>query len=273
MPYEIADYINEEAGLNAVVRVAGDLDLLKRLIAGGFPVMIEKGLDHKDGWVGHYQLLAGYDDVQSHFNAYDSLNGDFTEGNTLLVPYETVEIHWLAFNYTYIVIFPTERENEVFRILGPDQDEIANLYKAADRASINIFNLSGRDLFFAWYNRGTSLMRLTDYGGAALAYDEAFNVYASLEPDDRPWRILWYQTGPYFAYYFTGRYYDVINLANQTLDLMPDPVLEESYYWRALAKEGLGDIDGAIQDLNTSLIHHPDFEPSLAQLIRLGAST
>jgi tetratricopeptide (TPR) repeat protein len=273
MPYELEDYSVSEAGLKAVVRYAGDLDLLKRLIAAGFPVMLEKGLDHKDGWVGHYQLLAGYDDGQGHFNAYDSLNGDFTGGKTLVVPYETVETHWLAFNYTYIVIFPAERENEVFKILGSDQDETSNLYKAADKASINIFNSSGRELFFAWYNRGTNLMRLTDYGGSAQAYDEAFSVYASLDPDDRPWRILWYQTGPYFAYYFTGRYYDVINLANQTLDLMPDPVLEESFYWRGLAKEALGDIDGAIQDLKTSLIHHPDFEPSLYQLNRLGAST
>ena len=116
-------------------------------------------------------------------------------------------------------------------------------------------------------------MRLTDYGGAAQAYDEAFRVYAGLEPEERPWRILWYQTGPYFAYYFTGRYYDVINLADQTLDLMPDPVLEESFYWRGLAKEALGDIDGAIQDLQTSLIHHPGFEPSLYHLNRLGVST
>jgi hypothetical protein len=65
----------------------------------------------------------------------------------------------------------------------------------------------------------------------------------------------------------------VINLANQTLDVMEDPVLEESYYWRALAKESLGDIDGAIQDLRYSLVYHPDFEPSIFQLDRLGAST
>lgn len=273
MPYELEDYVVSEAGLKAAVRYAGDLELLKQLIAAGFPVMIEKGLDHKDGWVGHYQLLAGYDDRQGHFNAYDSLNGDFTEGKTLIVPYETVDTHWLAFNYTYMVIYPSDREADVNQILGSDMDETSNLYKAADRASIDIFNLTGQELFFAWYNRGTSLMRLTDYGGAAQAYDEAFQVYASIEPDERPWRILWYQTGPYFAYYFTGRYYDVINLANQTLDLMPDPVLEESYYWRALAKEALGDIDGAIDDLQTSLIHHPNFEPSLYQLNRLGVST
>lgn len=273
MPYEIEDFIVNHAGLKAVVRYAGDLELLKKLIAAGFPVMIEKGLDHKDGWVGHYQLLAGFNQSEGYFNAYDSLTGDFTEGKTLIVPDETIETHWIAFNYTYIVIFPAEREGEVMSILASDQDTTANLYSAADKASMTIFNASDRELFFAWFNRGTSLMRLTDYGGAALAYDEAFRVYASLDPNDRPWRMLWYQTGPYFAYYFTGRFYDVINLADQTLDSMPDPVHEESYYWRALAKEALGDIDGAIQDLQTSLIYHPNFEPSLYQLDRLGVST
>jgi hypothetical protein len=51
----------------------------------------------------------------------------------------------------------------------------------------------------------------------------------------------------------------VINLATTTLDAMSEPVLEESYYWRALAREALGDIDGAIQDLQTSQVRHLGF--------------
>ena len=31
-------------------------------------------------------------------------------------------------------------------------------------------------------------------------------------------RMMWYQTGPYFAYYYSARYQDVINLANTTLN-------------------------------------------------------
>lgn len=274
MPYEIVNFVETQTGLKVLLRVGGNMDLIKRLIAAGFPVMIERGLDdQKQGWMGHYQLLAGYDESLERFNAYDSFTGDFTDGKTLPVFYSEIDEYWLHFNHTFFVYYPPDRESEVVSILGADQDETYNYAQAADQASIDIFQLSGRDLFFAWFNRGTNLMQLADYGGAAEAYDEAFQVYASLDPDDRPWRILWYETGPYFAYYFSGRYYDVISLADQTLTTMEDPVLEESYYWRGLAKEALGDIDGAISDLQTSLKYHPDFEPSLFQLDRINGST
>ena len=83
---------------------------------------------------------------------------------------------------------------------------------------------------------------------------------------------MWYQTGPYWAYYYSGRYQDVIDLATKTLENMSEPILEESYYWRALAREAVGDVDGAIEDLQDSLEYHTGFEPSLALLQRLGVS-
>ena len=82
--------------------------------------------------------------------------------------------------------------------------------------------------------------------------------------------MIWYQTGPYWAYYYTGRYQDVIKLATTTLDAMSEPVLEESYYWRALAGEATGDSKGAIKDLQSALKFHPGFEPALTQLKQLG---
>ena len=62
-------------------------------------------------------------------------------------------------------------------------------------------------------------VQVFEYVDAAFAYDFAFQLYAGLENDEtsRPYRIMWYQTGPYFAYYFSGRYQDTINLANTTL--------------------------------------------------------
>ncbi|NIM95180.1 MAG: hypothetical protein GTO18_15900 [Anaerolineales bacterium] len=274
MPYEIENFVNDETDLNILVRVGGDLDMIKSFIAAGFPVLIEKGFEtpRAEGWMGHYQVLAGYDDERQIFNAYDSFEGDFTDGKTLAMPYEKIETYWRHFNNTYIIIYPGERETEVYKILGPHLDETYNFTHAAGKASIDILQQTGREQFFAWFNRGTNLMRLQDYGGAANAYDEAFNIYATLDPDTRPWRILWYQTGPYFAYYFTGRYHDVINLANQILENASEPVMEESYYWRALARESLGDLAGAIRDLEKSLKYHPGFQPSEYQLDRLGVS-
>ena len=62
-------------------------------------------------------------------------------------------------------------------ILGPQADEKANYEYAALKASNEVMGLSGREKFFALYNRGTNLVELQDYGGAALIYDEAFLYY------------------------------------------------------------------------------------------------
>ncbi len=43
MPAEMTWYVENETDLKVVSRVGGDLELLKRLIAAGFPVLLEKG--------------------------------------------------------------------------------------------------------------------------------------------------------------------------------------------------------------------------------------
>jgi hypothetical protein len=273
MPYEMASFVEEGTTLDVLVRVGGDLEMLKRFIAAGFPVLIEKGFEGPgfDGWMGHYEVVTGYDDVSQRFTAQDS----YIMPN-LPVSYTDMESYWRHFNYTFIIIYPHEREAEVLTLLGPLADETQAYQYAAEVASTEIYQLTDRDLFFAWFNRGTNLMRLQDYGGAALAYDEAFKIDAQLaihDPDRRPWRILWYQTGPYFAYYYTGRHYDVLNLANFTIENMSEPAVEESFYWRGLAREALGDLDGAIADFERALKWHPDWDPALAQLRRLGVTS
>lgn len=270
MPYEMAAFVEQTTELKAVVRVGGNLDLLKQLIAAGFPVLVEKGFEGSgfSGWMGHYEVLNAYDDTRARFTAQDSyIMAD------LPVSYADLETYWQHFNYTYIIIYPPQDESRVEGILGPHVDETYNLQYAAQKASDEIFSTSGRQQFFAWFNRATNLMRLQDYAGAAQAYDAAYQVYADLNPDavNVPWRIVWYNTGPYWAYFYTGRYYDVINLATTTLNAMSEQVLEESFYWRGMAKEALGDVTGAIEDYRMAAKVHPNWEPALLQLDRLGA--
>jgi tetratricopeptide (TPR) repeat protein len=267
MPYEMETFVEEKTDLKAIVRVGGDLELLKRFIAAGFPVLVEKGFEVPGhGWMGHYEVLSGYDDAKSRLTAQDSyIMPD------LPVPYNELEAIWRNFDDIYLVIYPPEREAEVLAILGPQTDEVYNYRYAAQKASDDIATLTGRDLYFAWYNRGTNLVKLQDYAGAAEAYDQAFTLYPTIPEKMRPWRMLWYQTGPYFAYFFTGRYQDVINLATETIIHSSEPAIEESFYWRARAKATLGDTAGAVDDLRESLKWHPDFAPSVEELNALGA--
>lgn len=61
---------------------------------------------------------------------------------------------------------------------------------------------------------------------AAVAYDQAFAVYEQL-PTDQRWRVFWYQTGIYFAYFNTARYRDVLDLANYVLDITPEDAIQD----------------------------------------------
>lgn len=272
MPSEMQAYAEQEAGLKAVIRVGGDLQIIKDFIAAGFPVLVEKGeVLHGEygpgstGWMGHYMVFSGYNDAEEYLIAQDSLVGADQE-----YPYSILETDWRAFNYVYIVIYPLDRESEVFTLLGAQADEYANQQYAALKASNEVMGLSGRDQFFAFYNRGSSLVELQDYGGAALIFDQAFELYPTIPEADRPYRALWYNTAPYKAYYFTGRFWDVINLATTTLDSMAEATLEESYYWRARAELALGDTAGAYRDLKQALKYHEGFEPAEWLLTEMG---
>ncbi len=130
--------------------------------------------------------------------------------------------------------------------------------------------MEGIDKFFAWWNRGDNLAELQDYGSAANCFDEAFKLYPTIPEDKRPWRVMWYRTGPYKAYFGVGRYQAVIDLATTTLDAMSEPYLEESYYWRARAEWELGNDQGAAADFRQSLVLHANFGPTVYQMELLG---
>lgn len=275
MPYEMQDFVQSQAeGYGAVVRQGGDLDLVKRLVANGFPVVAEKGYYEYDftgklGWLGHYQFVTGYDDGQGVLIVQDTYVKD---GQDHRIRYETFIEGWRSFNYVFLAVYPREREAEVFELLGPWANaEWAN-QRAVEVASVESKTLDGIDQFFASFNVGTSHVALQQYWDAAIAYDHAFSLYANL-PDEvmRPYRMMWYQTGPYWAYYYTGRYQDTIVLANTTLfETISEPVLEESFYWRGMAKKALGDVTGAIEDFRTSVELNPAFSAGRFQLEQLG---
>jgi tetratricopeptide (TPR) repeat protein len=249
--------------------------VVKRLIASGFPVLIEKGYYEADytgkvAWLGHFLFTTGYDEVVGEFIVQDAY---LDPGEDLRVDYETYIEGWRSFNYLFMVVYPPEKEAEVYEALGPFADHAwANQY-ALDTADEEILILEDIDEFFAWFNKGTSHVQLQQYVDAAMAYDQAFSLYADLGNDDtqRPYRIMWYQTGPYWAYYYSNRYQDVINLANTTLyETISEPTLEESIYWRGMAHYATGQTDEAIADFRETVRLNPNFSPGWAMLEAIG---
>jgi hypothetical protein len=264
MMSELANFVVEDTSYNVVVRYGGNLDLIKRFVAAGFPVVIEKGYFERDAngkvtWMGHYLFVTGYDDGQQGFIVQDAY---LIPGKSLISKYDTFQAGWRAFDYLFMIVYPPQRQAEVISLLGPYQDDAWADQHALEVANEEVKSLTGLDGFFAWFNKGTSHVQLLQYSEAAAAYDKAFAIYPSLGKADieRPYRMMWYQTGPYRAYFQTGRYQDVINLANTTFKTISEPTLEESLYWRAMAEYALGDTKSAFKDMRETVRLNKNFD-------------
>lgn len=276
MPYEFQDFIAANVpGMTSALRYGGDLNVIKRLIAGGFPVIAEKGYYEPDtitgkiGWMGHYQFITGYNDSDTTFLIQDT----YKDGPNFKIPYTKFMEGWRNFNYVFVVVYPTNRESDIMSLLGLYADESWATKHALEVATKETQSQTGINRYFAWFNVGTSYVALQEYADAASAYDQAFQVDAQLAQDAtvRPYRMMWYQTGPYFAYFFSARYLDVITLANTTLtDTVSKPVLEESLLWRGRAYSMTGQTALAVADYRSALKVHPKWVPAVQALQELG---
>jgi tetratricopeptide (TPR) repeat protein len=259
-PWEMVDYVNTQDALphlRAVWRYGGSLPVIRALIAAGFPVIVESGFNPTgEEWMGHYKTVVGYDDGPGVVWTYDSYMGA-----PLSTPYAEFEADWRHFNYAFLVIYPHDREPDVLASIGSLADP--------DDAAAAALEVAQQDLAsdpadaWAWFNAGTSAVALAQYEDAAASYDAAFEI-------GLPFRMLWYQFGPYAAYYHTGRLEDVLRLADDTAAVTAD--IEETYYWRAMAFAALGLTDDAQRELDTALRFNPHFAAAKTAVAQIEAS-
>lgn len=267
-PEEIAALV-QPYGLHAVVRVNGDENEMKSFLAQGVPVMIENWFVPrlKDA-SGHYRLLTGYDDTgtastrgvglsvefggndpgteMGYFIAQDSYTGP-----NVKLPYRSWDKDWAVFNRTYLVIYTDAQAAIVKAVIGDNADDATMYARARDVAQREIA-ANGNDAY-AWFNLGSSLVGLGKYADAGQAFDYARQLKL-------PFRMLWYQFGPYEAYNRSGRYQEVISLANATLATFSG--LEESLYYRGQAQLALGQKDAARASFQLALKANPRFTPA-----------
>jgi tetratricopeptide (TPR) repeat protein len=237
-PEELAAFAREQ-GYQALTRVNGDAEQLKLLLSNGFPVLVETWMEPKpnDG-MGHYRLLTGYDDATRQWIAYDSYVSAGVDPDQpyqgITIPYSELAAQWPVFNRTYLVIYTSEQTPTIASILDADLDD-ARMWRHA-LADAEAATIATSTNAFAWFNLGTDRVALGQFGEAATAYDQARTL-------GLPWRMLWYQFGPFRAYYEVGRYDELLALADASL--VTTPYVEEFHTWRGMALEALGDVTAA----------------------------
>jgi len=253
-PDELVDYARS-FGFEGRVIAGGDLNMIRTFVANGLPVIVETWfIPEPNDEMGHYQLVIGYDEDELIF--YDSYQGPNVR--EAVAQFEPL---WKVFNRTAVVVWTPALTPLVEAILGERGDERAMYEIALAQAQAEV--VADPQDKFAWFNVGTNQLALGNSAEAARAFDIARKLKL-------PWRMMWYQFGPYAAYFEQGRYADVIELANATLRRVKH--LEESLYWRGRALAALGNADAARADFQAALRFNPRFAAAREALDAMGKS-
>jgi len=251
-PEELVYFIRTHAGwLNAEFRVGGDLQLLKQLIAAGFPVMIEESFyfdqpywPNDDLWAAHYLLVTGYDDSAQTFTAQDSFHGP-----NQVISYTTLDSYWQIFNRVYLLIYPPAQEEALKAILGDNWNPDLNRQHALEVAQAE--TQTEPNNAYTWFNLGSNLVYFERYGEAASAYDTARNLGLYQ-------RMLRYQFGPFFAYFHAGMTTELIAVTEYALERTPNS--EEALLWHGWALYRMGKKLEALADWQKALEYHPGYQ-------------
>jgi len=251
-PEELVYYVRTHAGwLNSEFRVGGDLELLKKLVAAGFPVMIEESFyfdqpfwPNDDLWAAHYLLITGYDDSTQTFTGQDSFHGP-----NQVIPYSTLDDYWQIFNRVYLLTYPPTQEETLKAILGDNWDPDLNRQHALEVSQAETQTKPENP--YAWFNLGSNLVYFERYGEAASAYDTARNL-------GLPQRMLRYQFGPFFAYFHAIMTNELLAVTEYALQRTPNS--EEALLWHGWALYRLGKKLEAITDWQKALEYRPGYQ-------------
>jgi hypothetical protein len=265
-PEEMAYWVRNYAGwLRIEYRVGGDLETLKRLIATGYPVIVESttslnpedsGWLDDDLWAAHYLLLTGYDDSTQSFTAQDTYRGP-----DMQIPYEQLLDEWQPFNYLYMFIYLPDDEEEIKGLLASNWDAVLNRQNSL--ASSQAATLENPSDAFAWFNLGSNHVYFERYDEANAAYDKAREI-------GLPQRMFRYQFGPFIANFHANRIDDLLALTAYALQRTE--MSEEAWLWNGWAHYRKGDTVKAIDSWRKALKVNPNYNDALYALNFVGAT-
>jgi len=227
----------KQYGFEGIQRPDGDVTLLKTLIANDIPIIVRTWL-HPNEDIGHFRIVRGYDE-----NGF--IQDDSYEGRGLRFDYATFEQMWKPFNHGYIVIFPKEKEEQVFSILGGVINE-RKAYLSSLQSNWN--ENDGYELF----NLSAANYHLGDYQKAVAFFEKA-------QVKGLPSRMLWYQIEPIEAYLKIKNYTKVFELTDIVLN-NGNLAFSELYFLRGQAYLEQGQKEMARGEFDKAIKYNKSFE-------------
>lgn len=233
----------EKYGLTFYYRPNGNIELLKKLIANDFPVLMRTLLEADEDFA-HYRVIKGYDDTTREI-----IQDDSYQGKNKRYSYDDFMEIWKPFNYEYLVLVPPEKRKVIEAILGEELDEKIAWENASQTAGKEL-SLDSSDTL-ARLNLSVSLYYVGDFAGSVREFEKIEN--------DLPRLTLWYRIEPIRAYAALGNSARLFGLSDKILR-DGNPAFSELYLLRGESYKGRGNIEAAKNEFEKALLYNSNLK-------------
>lgn len=241
---------SKEYGFTPFHRPVGNVELVKRFVSNGIPVITRTWLNPNDD-IGHYRVIKGY-------NTTSFLQDDSLQGKDLWYSYSDFNEIWKKFNYEYLVLIPSEKLEIAESILSEDLDQNHAWQKAVNLSRDQL--MQNPEDIYARFNLSVALYNIEDYQGSA----DEFEVVQ----DKIPFRTLWYQIEPILAYYELGNFDRVFEITDRVLN-NHNRAFSELYIIRGDIYKQQGNLDAARQQYQQAILYNQNLDTAHEALLAL----
>ena len=235
----------EGFGLKALYRPNGSIDLLKLFLSNNIPVVV-KTLFKRAEDSAHFRVVRGFDEEKQVVIVDDSYFGP----NKKISYFEFLGI-WQPFNYVYIPVYKTDKQEIVETILGQEIDQEVAYWRSINRAQKEI----EKDPNNVWpaFNLANSYYQVGQL-------DKCVAQFEKIE-SQLPRRALWYQIEPILAYQKLGNDDRVFEIINRILN-DDNLAFSELYQIRGEIYLGQGNKQVAKKEFELALKYNHNFKPA-----------
>jgi tetratricopeptide (TPR) repeat protein len=233
-------------------RPQGNIALIKQFIANDIPVLTRTWLN-ADEDIGHYRLIKGYNDGTETI-----IQDDTYQGKNLEYSYKDFNQLWEKFDYEYLVLVPKGKEALARSIIGKNLDE-KYAWEETKKSNQKALHNDPNNIYKR-FNLSIAYYHLHDY---KKSIEEFEKIEAQL-----PWRTLWYQSEPIYAYFKVGNYEKVLSLTETILNNQ-NRAFSELYMLRGKIYQKRGEINLAKQEYENAFFYNHNLKQAQEALKKI----